>query len=169
MKKLKQIILENKVVFLILFIIMIIILLFWIIWPIVIKKYTIQTPPWNIVEYNNNDNEVINSMKIIINNSEYVVDLEDNDTARVLVSMLPLELNMSELNGNEKYVYFDESLPTNSYNPKTINAGDVMLFGDNCLVIFYKSFDTSYSYTKIGHINNLGDLGSGNIKVKIEK
>jgi len=44
-----------------------------------------------------------------------------------------------------------------------------MLFGDNCLVIFYKSFDTSYSYLKIGHINNLPDLGSGNTTVRLEK
>lgn len=40
-----------------------------------------------------------------------------------------------------------------------------MLFRDNCLVIF----DTSYSYTKIGHIDNLKDLGSNNITVKITK
>ena len=44
-----------------------------------------------------------------------------------------------------------------------------MLYGNNCLVIFYKSFDTSYSYTKIGHIDNLEDLGTGNIIVKLEK
>ena len=43
-----------------------------------------------------------------------------------------------------------------------------MLYGDNCLVIFYKSFDTSYSYTKIGHINNLPDLGNDNVLVKFE-
>ena len=43
-----------------------------------------------------------------------------------------------------------------------------MLFGNNCLVIFYESFDTSYSYTKIGHIDNLDDLGSNNIEIKIE-
>lgn len=83
--------------------------------------------------------------------------------------MLPLELNMSELNGNEKYAYLDKSLPTNSYNPKHINSGDVMLFGDNCLVIFYDSFNTSYSYTKIGHIDNLPNLGNGSIKVIIDK
>ena len=73
---------------------------------------------------------------------------------------------MEELNGNEKYIYLDETYPTNSYNPKHINKGDVMLYGDNCLVIFYKSFDTSYSYTKIGHIDNLEELGNESINVK---
>ena len=76
---------------------------------------------------------------------------------------------MNELNGNEKYVYMNNSLTTNSYNPKHIEKGDVMLFGDNCLVIFYKSFDTSYSYTKIGHIDDLPDLGSGSVIVSFNK
>jgi hypothetical protein len=44
-----------------------------------------------------------------------------------------------------------------------------MLYGNNCLVIFYKSFYTSYSYTRIGHINNLPDLGTESISIKIEK
>ena len=117
----------------------------------------------------NNYNEEIQSMKIFINNKEYIIALENNETSNALVAKLPLEFNMSELNGNEKYIYIDDSLPTNSSNPKHINAGDVMLYGDNCLVIFYKSFDTSYSYTKIGHINNLPNLGNGSIQVKIEK
>ena len=44
-----------------------------------------------------------------------------------------------------------------------------MLYGNNCLVVFYKSFDTSYSYTKIGHIENLPDLEDKNIIIKFEK
>lgn len=116
-----------------------------------------------------NSNEVINSMKAIINNKEYIITLEDNETAKSFVSMLPQELNMSELNGNEKYIYLDKNLPTNSSNPGRINVGDVMLYGNNCLVIFYKSFDTSYSYTRIGHIDNLPDLGSESITIKFEK
>ena len=113
-------------------------------------------------------NEVIKDMKIEINNKEYSINLEENETTKKLIELLPLELNMDELNGNEKYVYLDTNLPTNSYSPKHINAGDVMLFGNNCLVIFYKSFDTTYSYTKIGHIDNLPDLGNEGIVIKIK-
>mgnify|MGYP003571519391 CR=1 FL=1 len=113
--------------------------------------------------------EVINSVKITINEKIYTIDLENNETVKSFVNLLPQEFNMNELNGNEKYIYLDNSLPTNYSNPKHINTGDVMLYGDNCLVIFYKSFDTSYSYTKIGHIDNLPNLGYSNITVKIEK
>lgn len=116
-----------------------------------------------------NIKEVKSSVKIVIDEKEFIIDLEDNETVKSFINMLPLELNMKELNGNEKYVYLDNSLPTNSSNPKRINAGDVMLYGNNCLVIFYKSFDTSYSYTKIGHIDNLENLGNENIKVKIKE
>ena len=117
----------------------------------------------------NNSNEVIKSVKAIINGKEYTINLEDNETANSFANLLPQELNMRELNGNEKYIYLDTTLPTNSSNPKRINAGDVMLYGNNCLVIFYKSFDTSYSYTKIGHIDNLPNLGNDSISVKFEK
>jgi len=111
----------------------------------------------------------INTMKVIINKKEYIINLEDNETVKSFISSLPQELEMSELNGNEKYIYLDKSLPTDSKNIKKINRGDVMLYGNNCLVIFYKSFNTSYSYTKIGHIDILPDLGNGNIKVTFEK
>ena len=125
----------------------------------------------SILENDNksNMNEAISSMKIIIDGNEYVLNLENNETAISFVDMLPQEFNMSELNGNEKYVYLNNDLPTNSYNPKHINAGDVMLFGSNCLVIFYKSFDTVYSYTKIGHIDNLPDLGNNDILVRFQQ
>lgn len=115
------------------------------------------------------DKEVISFMKMTINNEKYQVKLDSNEATNQLLDKLPLELEMDELNGNEKYTYLDFSLTTNEYNPKTINKGDVMLFGNNCLVIFYKNFNTSYSYTKIGHIDNLKDLGTEKITIKIEK
>ncbi len=102
-----------------------------------------------------------------INNKKLTVNLENNSTTAALISLLPLNISMSDLNDNEKYAYLDDSLPTNIYSPKHIEAGDVMLFGNNCLVIFYKSFDTNYDYSKIGHIDNLPELGDGKILVKI--
>ena len=116
------------------------------------------------------DNEEMTMDKVYINtnNKKLGIDLENNSTTSALIKLLPLELSMNDLNDNEKYVYLNESLPTNTYSPKHIEAGDVMLFGDNCLVIFYESFDTSYSYSKIGHINNLPSLDDGNISISID-
>ena len=118
-----------------------------------------------------NNNEKENKMAKIyasLNNEKLEINLEENSTTSALVKLLPLDITMNDLNKNEKYAYLDESLPTNTYSPKHIEAGDVMLFGDNCLVIFYESFDTSYSYSKIGHINNLPSLDDGNISISID-
>ena len=125
-------------------------------------------------EVNNDKNEKENgsesyNMKLVINDKEYDVNLEHNDTVTALIDILPLDIKMSELNSNEKYFYLDNSLPTNSNVPERIEKGDIMLYGDNCLVLFYKSFATNYSYTKIGHIDNLIDLDSSDINVKVIK
>jgi hypothetical protein len=113
-----------------------------------------------------NIQESTNFVVALINDKQYKIVLEDNNTAKFFANMLPKVFKMDELNGNEKYIYLDTKLPSNPSNPKKIYAGDVMLYGDNCLVIFYKSFDTQYSYTKIGHIDNLPDLGKESVTVK---
>ena len=139
---------------------------------VIILVFAITACSKNVENDNNNASnkkEVISMMKVVIDEKEYIIKLDDNKTSKSFINLLPQELNMSELNGNEKYAYLDNKLPVNSYNPKRINKGDVMLFGNNCLVIFYKSFDTSYSYTKIGHIDNLPDLGNGDVLVKFKK
>lgn len=60
-------------------------------------------------------------------------------------------------------------IPASAENIGTIETGDIMLFGSDCLVVFYKSFDTSYSYTRVGHIANEIDLadafGSGTAEI----
>ena len=139
------------------------------------EKYS--PPEKNLQSNNDNDfkdknkSEENDEMKInvIINNKKYSAIMENNETVKEFLKLLPQEFNMEELNGNEKYIHMNYSLPTNSTNPKHITTGDIMLYGNNCLVIFYKSFDTNYNYTKIGHIDNISDLGNGNITVKFEK
>ena len=108
-------------------------------------------------------------MNIQIDNKTFTVIVENNRTVKELYQKLPITLEMSDLNNNEKYCYLDFTLPTDSKSVKNIKKGDVMLFGNSCLVIFYKSFTTSYSYTKIGYIENPADietvLGKKDIKV----
>lgn len=121
---------------------------------------------------NNNierENELITEINVTIDGKVYKANIEENETAQSFVNMLPAEFNMNELNGNEKYIYLDYTFKTNSYNPKHIEAGDIMLYGNDCLVVFYKSFDTTFDYTKIGHIDNLIDLGNKSISIKFEK
>lgn len=121
---------------------------------------------------NENDQSKNTKINLIINNKKFSASLENNETTRELVKMLPLTLNMSEMNSNEKYNYLESSLPTNSSVPNRINAGDIKLYGNDCLVIFYKSFNTSYSYTNLGKIDNanefISELGRGNVTITFE-
>ena len=106
---------------------------------------------------------------ITIKNKKYEAILYDNSTTKELIKKFPITITMSDLNGNEKYYNFSKSFSTSSENVASINKGDIMLFGDNCLVIFYKSFSTRYRYTKLGYIKNLEDLenslGKGDIEI----
>lgn len=115
--------------------------------------------------------EELDVMTMEANGQTFAITLEDNDTARALEALLPLTLDMRELNGNEKYFYLDEALPAAAQAVGRIEAGDVMLFGDSCLVIFYESFSTAYSYTRIGRIDNpegLAEaLGGGSVTVTL--
>ncbi|MBR1375089.1 MAG: hypothetical protein IJ566_03300 [Cardiobacteriaceae bacterium] len=113
-------------------------------------------------------------IKITVNNQEFTATLQDNKATQELVQMLPLQLDMTELNGNEKYHQFkNKQFSTQSQNVKNIANGDLMLFGDNYLVIFYQDFKTNYSYTPLGKVDNPKNLpkalGRGNVRVKIEK
>ncbi len=97
----------------------------------------------------------------------------DNKTAKALLKKMPAKYKMSELNGNEKYRYLKYSLPTKAQKMTRIKAGDIMLYGSDCLVVFYNSFNTSYRYTRIGRITNTRGLkkaaGNGRVTVKLSK
>ena len=119
----------------------------------------------------NNQSEEIR-VNLIVNNKTFTATLNNNETVRELLEMFPMTLNMSDLNSNEKYNYLNTTLPTNTYRPNRINAGDIKLYGNNCLVVFYESFNTSYSYTDLGKVDNadefVAELGSGSVSIRFE-
>jgi hypothetical protein len=97
-------------------------------------------------------------LEVQIGNKVFSAVLYDNDTSQRIINMLPLTITMNELNGNEKYYYLDQTLPTNASRFSKVSNGDLMLYGSNCVVLFYESFATSYSYTPIGKIDNPSGL-----------
>lgn len=132
-------------------------------------KHEIEEPD---TEDGQDDDKNEISMKMIVGEYTFDVEYVDNNTAEAFKKMLPVTLKMEELNGNEKYCYIDSSLPTALSTPGTINAGDIMLFGSNCIVVFYETFKTSYSYTRIGKVKDTASLkkalGSGDVTIKFE-
>lgn len=112
--------------------------------------------------------EILSTMRLNISGKDYIVNLEENDAAQLLVTYLPQEYKMHEKNRNEKYAYLSFKLPM--FEEVTdIEKGDIMLYENNCLILFYKSFKTNKKYTKIGHIDNLPTLGNDDIVVRFYK
>jgi hypothetical protein len=102
-----------------------------------------------------------NSMKrmwMTIGERRFSITLSDNDAARAFATQVPLTLDMSELNGNEKYAQLPKALPADASRPGTIRNGDLMLYGKDTVVIFYSTFQSSYSYTRLGHVDDAADL-----------
>ncbi len=111
------------------------------------------------------------AIMITIGNSNFSAKLYDNETTRALLAKFPLTLNMTELNGREKYYHLLENLPsTLTEKPATIRAGEIMLWSSNSLVLFYKTFSNSYGgYVKLGYVEDVtgleAALGSGSVQV----
>lgn len=110
---------------------------------------------------------------IKVGGTNYKATLGDNETASEFLGMLPLSLKMKDLNSNEKYFNLSKNLTTENIHVNSIKSGDLMLWQSNTLVLFYKDFETSYRYTRIGKIENpnglIKVLGDKDIEVEFIK
>lgn len=113
--------------------------------------------------------EVITSMKVQIDGHTFYAALENNAATAELVQMMknqPIVISMSDYSGFEKVGSLGSTLP-GSNSQMTTQAGDIVLYNNSQIVIFYGS--NSWSYTKLGHIDDLTGwkeaLGSGNVTV----
>ncbi len=110
---------------------------------------------------------------IDVNGRTYRAALADTEAARAFAQLLPMTLNLNELNGNEKYAGLDAPLPSAPERVGQIETGDLMLFGDDCVVLFYDRFSTGYTYTRLGHIDDptgLAEaLGAGDVQVTFSR
>lgn len=131
-----------------------------------------KTKMWfkiKVIRQSNSDKKTGTPVVLNINGQSFNAVFYNNKTADALIEKMPMTLNMKELNGNEKYYFFDTEFPVDEKSPGKISAGDIMLYGSDCLVTFYKSHSTSYQYTPVGKIENASGfakaVGSGNVTI----
>ena len=97
-------------------------------------------------------------MWMTVGERRFAITLTRNAAARAFAAQLPLTLDMRELNGNEKHAELPKALPAKASRPGTIRNGDLMLYGTDTLVVFYSTFDSSYSYTRLGRVDDPAGL-----------
>ncbi len=120
------------------------------------------------IQNNTEENKVAN-MNVQVGDVVFSATLEENETVSALVEMMresPVVIQMSDYSGFEKVGPLGTSLPVNN-SQTTTQAGDIVLYNGNQIVIFYGS--NSWSYTRLGHIDDLTGwedaLGSGDVTV----
>ncbi|WP_434568630.1 cyclophilin-like fold protein [Pseudomonas sp. Z3-8] len=108
-------------------------------------------------------------MWMIVGEQRFGITLADATAAQSLAALAPLTLEMNDLNRNEKYATLPRALPVKASRPGTIRNGDLMLYGKDTLVVFYKDFNSTYAYTRLGHVNDTSRLaqalGLGTVQV----
>lgn len=133
---------------------------------------TASCSPNDTIPNQQNSITMDNKLKITIGKSSFNVTLYDNAAVTAFKAMLPMTISMSEMNGNEKLHYLPNRLPTSTSASGKIYSGDLMLWGSDCLVLFYKNFSSSYSYTKLGYTDDASGLetalGKGNATITFE-
>jgi hypothetical protein len=112
-------------------------------------------------------------MWMTVGGHRFAITMADTEAARAFVSRLPLSIDMADLNANEKHAELSQALPAKASRPGSIRAGDVMLYGSKTLVVFYESLDSSYSYTRLGHVVEpaglANALGKGSARLHFSK
>lgn len=112
-------------------------------------------------------------MWMTIGQRRFAVALANNAAARAFAGLLPLTLDMPDLNGNEKHVPLPTVLPADPSTPGTIRNGDLMLYGSRTLVLFYLTFDSPYAYTRLGRVEDPAALaqalGRGSARITFSR
>lgn len=106
------------------------------------------------------------NLQMLINGTAVTVAWEDNaavDTLKELCNGQTLTIDMSMYGGFEQVGSIGTQLPRDDVQTTT-EAGDIMLYAGDQMVVFYGS--NSWAYTRLGHITDksqaqLSDLLSG--------
>ena len=126
-----------------------------------------------VAETVNKEPEQEETMVIAINGETISVEWEDNESVAALMDLVseePISIQMSMYGGFEQVGNLGTSLPRND-KQITTEAGDIVLYSGNQIVMFYGS--NSWSYTKLGKVTDMTKseledlLGNGDVTITI--
>ena len=112
-------------------------------------------------------------LKLTIGETPVTVEWEDNESVEALKALCqegPLTIQMSMYGGFEQVGHIGQSLPRKDLQTTT-EAGDIVLYSGNQIVIFYGS--NSWAYTRLGHVSDKSEkemaelLGNGDVTITI--
>ena len=113
------------------------------------------------------------TLHLLINDTAVAVEWENNQSVSALAELVSSEqitIQMSMYGGFEQVGSLGQNLPRNDIQTTT-NAGDIVLYAGNQIVVFYGS--NSWAYTRLGKIidQSASDLtkllGNGNVTLTI--
>ena len=112
-------------------------------------------------------------LKLYIDDQEIAVIWENNETVKSLCELAgkgTITINTSMYGGFEQVGPLGQSLPRSDVQTET-GPGDIVLYSGNQIVVFFGS--NSWSYTRLGHIENMSAqeltqlLNKSNVNIKI--
>lgn len=111
-----------------------------------------------------------NTLTLKIGGTEVPVTWEENASVNALKTIVPLTIQMSIYGGFEQVGPIGQSITRNDVQ-MTTQAGDIVLYSGNQIVLFYGS--NTWSYTKLGHVDlsqsEMAELlGKGNVTIEIK-
>ena len=113
------------------------------------------------------------SLLLFLGETEVSAEWEENDSVAALVELVasePLTVSMSMYGGFEQVGSLGTSLP-HSDSQTTTQAGDIVLYSGNQIVVFYGS--NSWAYTRLGRITDHSAaelaalLGNGDVTITL--
>ena len=117
--------------------------------------------------------EAVAMLQLSIGSENVTVAWEDNETVDALKELVrsePLTIDMSMYGGFEQVGSVGTDLPRNDVQTTT-QAGDIVLYSGNQIVVFYGS--NSWAYTRLGHITDKDAseltelLGNGDVTITL--
>jgi hypothetical protein len=117
----------------------------------------------------------VRTLQLSIDGTEVSVEWENNESVEALSELVgseQLSVQLSMYGGFEQVGSLGKSLPKND-EQTTTQAGDIVLYSGNQIVIFYGS--NSWAYTRLGRITDKSGeelsvlLGNGDVTITLYK